>query len=89
MFPYFPSGVSNQWVADGDRRVLSGNRETKTGNSPIPVQADYLSASGNNIIAAGIRSRRRIMGRSSGICAGIYYNFDYVEIILEKNLGGI
>ena len=29
------------------------------------------------------------MGRSAGRCAGVYKHFDYVEIILEKNLGGI
>ena len=29
------------------------------------------------------------MGRSVGRCAGIHNNFNHVEIILEKNLGGI
>ncbi len=29
------------------------------------------------------------MGRTAGRCAGFYNDFGYVEIILEKNLGGI
>ena len=29
------------------------------------------------------------MGRPAGRCTGVHNNFNYVEIILEKNLGGI
>lgn len=42
----------------------------------------------NHITANGIRSGGCIMGRAAGRCAGFYNNFNHVEIILEKDLGG-
>ena len=86
MFPHFPSGVSDQRAADGNRHFLPGNRKAYPGNRPVPVQADCLSAPGNPIAAAGIGGERGVVGRPAGRCAGVYYNPGHVKIILEKNL---
>ena len=89
MFPYFPSGVSNQRAADGNGYFLPVNWQTYTGNGSFSVQADCVPSSCNNLTADVIRSRRCVVGRPAGRRAGIYNDSDYVEIILEKNLGGI
>lgn len=89
MLPDLPSCVSDQCPADGDRRFLPVYRQASTGVDPFPVQADRVPASSDNHTADGIGSRRRIVGGAAGRPAGFYNGFDHVEIILEKDLGGI
>ena len=79
MFPYLPSGVSDQRAADGNRYFLPGNWETYPGNRPFPVPTDCLFDSGNLIAADGIRRRRGVMGRSAGRRAGIYHNSAFLD----------
>ena len=88
MISYFPSGVSDQRASDGNGCFLPGYRKTNTGNYPFFVPPDCLFAPSDLIAAAGIRGGRCIMGRPAGRRVGFYNDFDYVEIILEKNLGG-